>query len=273
MNYQLPRHDDMNAHQDDGLSRVRSFSLDRRYSSPIVPFVGSREFNLTQRVRLIVADSHPIFREGVRGILASHPLIDLVGQAADGREAIALAETLSPDVALLDVGLAVVDGLEVARTIRQRLPDTAIVILDASEDEDDLFRAISLGVAAFYRKDVSPDALIDAICRVGSGQTLIKESVISRPLVATRVLRQFRDLEAAEDEEDPLFVPLSAREIEVLDYIARGNSNKEIARALKISDQTVKNHITSILRKLAVSDRTQAVVYALRRGWINVNEL
>jgi DNA-binding NarL/FixJ family response regulator len=92
-------------------------------------------------------------------------------------------------------------------------------------------------------------------------------------LVASRVLKQFRDLAMAGQEVEPLFVPLSAREIEVLDYIARGNSNKEIARALKISDQTEKNHITSILRKLAVNDRTQAVVYALRRGWIKMQEL
>ena len=122
-------------------------------------------------------------------------------------------------------------------------------------------------------KDIRPDEILDGIRRAASGEYLINESVLTRPLVASRVLKQFRDLSMVGQEMEPLFVPLSAREIEVLDYIARGNSNKEIARALKISDQTVKNHITSILRKLAVNDRTQAVVYALRRGWIKMQEL
>lgn len=258
---------------DDGATRVRSFPRDRRFPTPIVPMLGGRDESLAERLRVLVADSHPIFREGVRGILDSHPLIDLVGQAGDGREAISLAETLSPDVAVLDVALAIVDGLEVARTIRQRQPGTAVVLLAGTDDEDRLFRAANIGVSAYYRKDVSPDDFVDGICRVGSGQCLISENLLARPLVASRVLRQFRDLEYSDESDDPLFVPLSAREIEVLDYIARGNSNKEIARALKISDQTVKNHITSILRKLAVNDRTQAVVYAVRRGWIDVNEL
>ena len=258
---------------DDGTARVRPFPRDRRFPASLVPIMGSREDSMAKRLRVMVADSHPIFREGIRGILDAHPMIDLVGQAGDGREAISLAETLSPNVAVLDVALAIVDGLEVARTIRQRQPATAIVLLTGTDEEDHLFRAANIGVAAFYRKDVSPDVFVEGICRVGSGQSLISESLLSRPLVASRVLRQFRELEGVDESEDPLYVPLSAREIEVLDYIARGNSNKEIARALKISDQTVKNHITSILRKLAVNDRTQAVVYALRRGWIDVKDL
>ncbi|HEX5417415.1 MAG TPA: response regulator transcription factor [Chloroflexota bacterium] len=257
----------------DGATRVRSFPRDRRFPSAVIPILGGRDDALGEPLRVLVADSHPIFRAGLRGILDAHPLIDLVGQAADGREAISLAETLSPDVAVLDVALAIVDGIEVARTIRKRKPGIAVVLLTGSDDEDHLFRAANIGVAAFYRKDVSPDDFCDGICRVGSGQCLISENLLSRPLVASRVLNQFRELESADKADDPLYVPLSAREIEVLDYIARGNSNKEIARALKISDQTVKNHITSILRKLAVNDRTQAVVYALRRGWIDVNDL
>lgn len=258
---------------DESVTRVRSFPRERRFPSSLVPIMGSHDDSLAERLRVMVADSHPIFREGVRGILDSHPLIDLVGQAADGREAISLAEILTPDVAVLDIALAIVDGLEVARTLRQRLPGTAIVLLTGTDEEDQLFRAATIGVAAFYRRDVSADTFVDGICRVGSGQSLISENLLSRPLVASRVLRQFRELEGTDETDDPLYVPLSAREIEVLDYIARGNSNKEIARALKISDQTVKNHITSILRKLAVNDRTQAVVYALRRGWIDVNNL
>ena len=133
-----PRSDSLG---DDGGARVRSFPRDRRFPSSVVQILGGREDSMAERLRVMVADSHPIFREGLRGILDSHPLIDLVGQAADGREAISLAETLSPDVAVLDVALAIVDGLEVARTIRQRQPATAIVLLTGTGEEDHLFRA------------------------------------------------------------------------------------------------------------------------------------
>jgi DNA-binding NarL/FixJ family response regulator len=220
---------------------------------------------------VIVADDHPILRHGLRGLLGVEPGIEVVAEAVDGREAIDLVRNLAPDVVLVDVHLPIVDGFSVTRQIKRDQPNTAVILLDANEDEEDLFEAIKVGAAAFYRNDVEPDRLVDGIRKVCAGEYLINEAVVTRPLVASRVLQQFRDLSAMGQEVEPLFVPLSAREIEVLDYIARGNSNKEIARALKISDQTVKNHITSILRKLAVNDRTQAVVYALRRGWIKLD--
>ena len=225
------------------------------------------------KIRVLIADDHPIFRQGIRGILEAEPDIDVVGDASDGKQAIALARALTPDVVLLDVHMPNGDGMEVARTIRMHVPRTGVILLTAYDDEEQLFQAIKVGAAAFYLKDVRPEDLLEGIRRAATGEYLINESVLTRPLVASRVLKQFRDLSMVGQEMEPLFVPLSAREIEVLDYIARGNSNKEIARALKISDQTVKNHITSILRKLAVNDRTQAVVYALRRGWIKMQEL
>jgi len=226
-----------------------------------------------ERIRVLIADDHPIFRHGIRSTLSAEPTIEVVGEAADGSEAIMLARATKPDIVLLDIHMPGTDGLEATREIKALLPSTGIILLTAYDDEEQLFQAITAGAAAFYLKDVCPKDLIDAIHRTVEGEYLIKDSVMSRPLVATRVLKQFRDLSTAGQEMEPIFVPLSAREIEVLDYIARGNSNKEIARALKISDQTVKNHITSILRKLAVNDRTQAVVYALRRGWIKMREL
>lgn len=226
-----------------------------------------------ERIRLLIADDHPIFRQGIRGILEAEMDLEVVGEASDGKQAIALARAVAPDVVLLDVNMPNIDGLEVARTIKLHLPRTGIILMTAYDDEEQLFQAIKVGASAFFLKDVHPSELLDGIRRAAAGEYLINESVLTRPLVASRVLKQFRDLSVAGHEVEPLFVPLSAREIEVLDYIARGNSNKEIARALKISDQTVKNHITSILRKLAVNDRTQAVVYALRRGWIKMQEL
>ncbi len=225
------------------------------------------------KIRVLIADDHPIFCQGVKGVLEAEPDIEVIGEASDGKQAIALARAIAPDVILIDVHMPSVDGLEVARAVKLHLPRTGIVLMTAYDDEEQLFQAIKVGASAFYLKDVRPDELLDAIRRVSAGEYLINESVLTKPMVASRVLKQFRELANVGQEIEPLFVPLSAREIEVLDYIARGNSNKEIARALKISDQTVKNHITSILRKLAVNDRTQAVVYALRRGWIKMQDL
>lgn len=225
------------------------------------------------KIRVLIADDHPIFCQGVKGVLEAEPDIEVVGEASDGKQAISLARAIAPDVILIDVHMPSVDGMEVARSIKLHLPRTGIVLMTAYDDEEQLFQAIKVGASAFYLKDVRPDELLDGIRRVSAGEYLINESVLTKPMVASRVLKQFRELANVGQEMEPLFVPLSAREIEVLDYIARGNSNKEIARALKISDQTVKNHITSILRKLAVNDRTQAVVYALRRGWIKMQDL
>jgi DNA-binding NarL/FixJ family response regulator len=197
----------------------------------------------------------------------------LVGEGCSSHEALDLARLEAPDVVIMDASLSNETGIEATRTIRRELPQTAVVLLATNEDEELLFRAIKAGAAAFFGQDVLPDDLLSGVRRVCQGEYLINDCVLTRPLTASRVLEQFHTLSEAGEEVDSLFIPVSAREIEVLDYIARGYSNKEIARALKISDQTVKNHITSILKKLAVNDRTQAVVYALRHGWINMQQL
>ena len=154
----------------------------------------------------------------------------------------------------------------------------AIIILTPSKDEERLFQAIKVGAAAYFTRNITPDELIDAIRKVSHGEYLIDEDVLAKPELATRVLDTFRKMgstveeeEEEEDETKNIYSPLSSREVEILDYIARGNSNKEIAKSLKISDQTVKNHITSILKKLSVNDRTAAVVHALRHGWIKMH--
>ena len=233
-------------------------------------------------VLVLIADAEPLFRLGLRLTLEEAGGLEVAAEVSTGREVLEHLEEATPDVCILDAGLpvgsaalgfgdaALPGGIELARLVKHRHPQTAVVIMAAEEEEEQLFQAIKVGASAFYLKDIRPDEILDGIRRAASGEYLINESVLTRPLVASRVLKQFRDLSMVGQEMEPLFVPLSAREIEVLDYIARGNSNKEIARALKISDQTVKNHITSILRKLAVNDRTQAVIYALRNNWIKL---
>lgn len=222
-----------------------------------------------EKLHIMLVDDHILFRQGVRHALESEPDFEIVGEAADGGEAIQLARVLSPDIILMDVNMPVVDGLEVTRRLRMNLPRTAVIVLSAYDDDEQLFQSIKVGASAYFPKDVHPDDLAAGIRRVGKGEYIINDSLLSRPLLAARVLQQFRQM-ASGSEVEPFFAPLSPREMEILECIAKGSSNKEIARELKISDQTVKNHITSILRKLNVNDRTEAAVYALRHGWIKV---
>jgi DNA-binding NarL/FixJ family response regulator len=207
----------------------------------------------------------------VRLTLEDSGEFEVVGEAADGQRAITLSEQLQPDVILIDINLPGMNGLEVSRVIKRRQPQTAIIILSVYEDDEQLFNAIKAGAAAYSAKDISPENLVEMVRQVARGNYIINENVLSKPIVAKRVLNQFRELSSAENENEPIFAPLTNREVEILDCIARGNSNKEIARNLSISDQTVKNHITSILKKLNANDRTQAVIMALKHGWIRMS--
>ncbi len=219
---------------------------------------------------VLVVDDQPLFRQGVRHALEQYPNeFEMVGEAVDGEEGLQIAGAREPSVVLLNAEVGGLNGLELIRTLKHQVPGTAVIVVTSHEDEEKLFYAIKYGAAAYLSKSVEPETLTDVVRQVAQGHYLINDSVLSKPVVASRVLKSFRDLADEVDQEvEPLFIPLSVREVEVLDYIAKGNSNKEIARCMSISDQTVKNHITSIMRKLAVNDRTQAVVYALRHGWI-----
>lgn len=221
-------------------------------------------------LRVLVADDHPIFRQGLRELLEHEPNIEIVGEATTGSEAATLAWARSPDVVLLDTEMPGMDGIAAAEQIRSRLPSCAIVLLTMDDPGAWMVEAAQVGAAAVFAKDIQPDELRQALRRLARGERLGHEAVLEKPHVASRVLKEFRDLAKERKPETASPVALSRRELEVLELIARGSSNKEIARALKISDQTVKNHITSIMRKLGVNDRTQAVVYALRRGWIKL---
>lgn len=228
-----------------------------------------------ETIKVIVIDEQPLFRVGVCTTLEQMGGCTIIGTSTNMREILELARTGNPDVALIDASLSIADPLEIARQIRHLAPRVAVIILTPEEDEERLFQSIKVGAAAYYLRTITPAELADSVRRVSQGEYLINDDVLSKPQLASRVLKSFRDLVV--DDEEPatkdLYSPLSSREVEILDYIARGNSNKEIAKSLKISDQTVKNHITSILKKLSVNDRTAAVVHALRHGWIKMHDV
>jgi DNA-binding NarL/FixJ family response regulator len=222
--------------------------------------------------RILVVDDHALFRVGIRDILGQESDFAVVGEAVDSRTAFDLAVQLMPDIVLMDLSLPGVGGIETTQRLKRELPSAGVIVLADEEDEDALFDAIKAGAAAFILKDVGPDDLVAIVRRVRNGEYLINDKVFAKPSVAGRVLKEFRELAIYGQEAQPIFAPLSPREVEILDNIAQGMTNKQVAFALSISEQTVKNHMSSILRKLSVNDRTQAVVYAMRQGWIKMPE-
>jgi DNA-binding NarL/FixJ family response regulator len=242
------------------------------YNGPDRRRGGPDRRNPEQRTKILLVDDHALFRMGMRQILEREPDFDIVAEAEDGREAFNMAVERTPDIVLLDLSLPAPGGIETTQRIKREVPSAGIVALAVAEDEDQLFEAIKAGAAAFILKDINPDDLVTIIRRVRAGEYLINDKVFSRPSVASRVLKEFRELAVYGQEAAPIFAPLSPREVEILDNIAKGMTNKQVAYALTISEQTVKNHMSSILRKLSVNDRTQAVVYAMKQGWIRIPE-
>ena len=224
-------------------------------------------------IKVLIVDARPLFRRGIRWMLDALEDIEVIGEAENGPQGFAIIEQMLPDVVLVDIDLPGMSGLDVARSIKRRHPGIRLIILGVYEDDEQLFNAIKVGASAYCPKGIHPDALLEMIREVARGAYLINDAVMSRPNVASRVLNQFRELTLTAGElGSHLFAPLTSREIETLDCIARGMSNKEIATQLAISSQTVKNHITSILAKLQVNDRTMAVIVAVQKGWIKMRE-
>jgi len=225
---------------------------------------------MVDKIRIMIVDDHPLFREGLRRVLEAEDDILVEAEVADGHEAIALARQIRPDVVLLDISLPSMNGLQVTREIKAGLPDTAVINLTAYHDEEQIIHAINAGASAYYPKEVMPDKLMFAVRQVTKGQWVIDDRVLNKEELGDWLFDQYRQIAATGFVDDSRFVPLSSREMEILQYVVRGSSNKEIAHALQISQQTVKNHISSILRKLDAKDRTEAAVYALRHGWIRL---
>ncbi|HEY8598513.1 MAG TPA: response regulator transcription factor [Thermomicrobiales bacterium] len=222
--------------------------------------------------RILVVDDHPLFRQGLQHVLSTDPRLHLVGEAGTAEAALPLVERALPDIVLCDINLPGTDGLELARRLHRLYPQIRVIMLTLHMDEGRILDAVRAGAAAFLTKDGSGSELLAAIGRVARGEYPINDRVGEYPGVATRLLGQFRDIATVEDADPEIFSPLTPRELRVLEVAASGQANKEIGRTLGISDQTVKNHMTSVLRKLAVNDRTQAVMHALRHGWLKLDE-
>lgn len=229
---------------------------------------------MSENIRIMIVDDHPVFRQGIRDILEIETQMEVVGEAADGEQAIEVANELKPDLILMDINLPTLNGLQVTRKIKSQLPDTNFVMITGYDDAEQVFYALRVGAAAYCPKDINPDALIGVIRAVHEGNYVVGEQTMTHDEVVDwieeRVGKMAGGLEA--DMEEYL-MPLSPREMEILEHVTHGMSNKEIAFKLGISHQTVKNHMTSILRKLRVSDRTQAAVYALSRGWVRLETM
>ena len=223
-----------------------------------------------EKIKVFLVDRQVLFLQGMRMALSAEDGIEVVSESDKYEEVPSLVETFSPDVVLMDACLPSLRGLDIARQITQRSPGVPVIILTPYEDDDQLFLAIKSGAAAYLSKSITTEELASAIRRVFEGEHPISESFLTKPRVASRVLKQFQDLSLIGKGVEALVAPLSPREIEILGHVADGNSNKQIAHNLKISEQTIKNHITSILRKLDANDRTHAVVLALRHGWISM---
>ena len=224
-------------------------------------------------ISVMIVDDHPVFLQGLRRILESEPDIQVVGAAMDGQEALDMACRLAPDVVLLDINLPSMNGMQVARQLKADLPGVALIMLTAYHDENQILHAVRAGASAYYSKDVLPDTLLDAIRQVSQGMYVIEENVLSKPELAEWITERFNQFGAFWEGAEEMFTPLSSREMDILQLITRGMSNKEVGLELGISYQTVKNHMTSILRKMAVNDRTQAAIYALRKGWIRLQDI
>jgi DNA-binding NarL/FixJ family response regulator len=214
--------------------------------------VGDREFTV------IIVDGHQIFRDGVRNFLMEQEIV-VVGEAADAAEAVALAAEVKPDVALMDLDLSGVSGVDATKRIRLVSPVTKVLVLTVSADEDDVFEALRAGACGYLLKDSPVKEIVAGIRAAADGQSLLA------PRVAALLLERFRESLPVMELPDDVVPKLTAREQEVLSLIAAGRENAEIADSLVISQHTVKNHVSSILAKLEVENRIQAAVYAVRQ--------
>jgi len=230
-------------------------------------------YRVSGKISVMIVDDHPMFRDGLQKWLELEDDIVLAAQCDNGDAALQLAAQRKPDVVILDINLPQVNGLQVARQMKAENSDTAVIMLTAYHDSGQVISAMKAGASAYCIKDITPDQLLQTIRDVANGYYVVNDQRMD-----IRELQSWMNAETSANaapyvvDGSEVFVPLSPREMEILKCVTNGMSNKEISRRLRISQQTVKNHMTSILKKLNVQDRTQAAVMALSRGWVRVEK-
>ncbi len=221
------------------------------------------------KIQVIIISQQVLFRQGIEHSLSRVRDINISATAEVSDEVLSIIDNLPPDVALLDIDTPTDTGMKLARRIKQRLPTIGVAVLTSSPDDAQLFQALKAQAVAYLSKEVTASELVNTIRRVSRGEHPINESLTTRPKLAEQVLHQFQEL-SLRSEAEPFIAPLTPREMEILQYIAQGYLNKQIAAELDISEQTIKNHVTSILRKLNANARTEAVVVAIKQGLISL---
>ena len=227
---------------------------------------------MDKKITVLIVDDHPLFRQGVADALSLEADLQVLGQAEDGEKALVLIRELQPQIALLDVNLPGINGQQVTRQVSQERLPTRILLVTGYDDIGQTLHAALAGAAGYCAKDIAPQKLVAIIREVAQGMFFFADQALTRPDLERWLEGQIQGAQRSYSEPGSPFHPLSDREMEVLGLVVRGMSNKEIAGLLGISHQTVKNHVTSILRKFGVEDRTQAVVYALKHGWVNLQD-
>jgi len=222
------------------------------------------------KIRVFIVCQQFLFRQGIEHSLSGVEDIEISGTTEVNGEALSAIETSLPDVALVDIDSSTESGLTLAQRIKRRSPNIGVIVLTSNLNDAQLFQALKAQAAAYLSKEITADQLADIVRRVAHGEHPINESLTTRPKIAEQVLQQFREL-SWQSEAEAFASPLTPRETEILNHIAQGYLNKQIAFELGISEQTIKNHVTSILRKLNANARTEAVVVAIKQGLISIS--
>jgi DNA-binding NarL/FixJ family response regulator len=231
-----------------------------------------RERRNSNKISVLIVEDHPLFRDGLHTTLEFEDDIEVVGECADGEQALEAAARLHPWVVLLDINLPTINGLQVARQLKSDHAGISIVFLTAYHDAEQVLHAMRAGASAYCPKDIKGDDLIEIIRTVARGYYLVDNQRMDAQEIQNWINTHVEALSGPYVvDPDDHYIPLSPRELEILEFVTNGMSNKEIANRLNISQQTVKNHMTSILKKLNVQDRTQAAVTALRHGWVRIH--